>query len=115
MKVQEMKDIAKYLYDAEVNQNEIDKITITKAPRLTVDEAYQIQDQLTQLKIKAGHEIYAPKLGLTSPAKMKQMNVKDPIYGYVFDYMVVDNKGSFSVNDYIQPRVEPEISIVMKN
>ena len=98
-----------------MNQNEIEKITITKAPRLTVAEAYQIQDQLTQLKLQDGHEIFAPKLGLTSPAKMKQMNVDDPIYGYVFNYMVVENEGSFSVKDYIHARVEPEISLVMKN
>lgn len=115
MNEQQILDIAEYLYDAEVNQNEIEKITITKAPRLTVAEAYQIQDRLTQLKLKNGHEIFAPKLGLTSPAKMKQMNVEDPIYGYVFDYMVVENEGSFSMNDYIHARIEPELSIVMKN
>lgn len=69
---------------------------------------------MTQLKLADGHKIFAPKLGLTSPAKMKQMNVKDPIYGYVFDYMLVANGDSFSVSDYIHARVEPEISIVLK-
>jgi 2-oxo-3-hexenedioate decarboxylase len=115
MDKQRVLDIAQYLYEAEIKQNEIEKITITKAPRLTVAEAYQIQDQLTDLKLKDGHTVFAPKLGLTSRAKMKQMKVDDPIYGYVFDYMVVENEGTFSINDYIHARVEPEIAVVMKN
>lgn len=114
MDAQELKDIAKYLYESEMNLTEIEKITITKAPRLTAEEAYQIQDYMTQMKLDDGHEIFAPKLGLTSLPKMEQMNVKNPIYGYVFDYMVVENNESFSVNEYIHPRVEPEISIVLK-
>ena len=28
-------------------------------------------------------------MGITSEAKMKQMNVENPIYGYIFDYMVI--------------------------
>ena len=115
MDKQEINDIARYLYEAEMNLTEIEKITITKAPELTATEAYQIQDQMTEMKQADGHKIFAPKLGLTSPAKMKQMNVEDPIYGYVFDYMLVENKGQFSVSDYIHARVEPEISIVLKN
>ncbi len=114
MNEQELKDIAKYLYASEMNLNEIEKITITKAPRLTAEEAYRIQDYMTQMKIDDGHKVFAPKLGLTSLPKMKQMNVEDPIYGYVFDYMLVENEGSFSVNDYIHARVEPEIALVLK-
>lgn len=114
MNKHKLKDIAQGLYDAEVNRSEIEKITITKAPDLTTEEAYQIQDQLAQLKLKDGHKIYAPKLGLTSPAKMMQMDVENPIYGYVFDYMVIENNGSFSVDEYIHARVEPEISLVLK-
>ena len=45
---------------------------------------------------------------------MKQMNVDDPIYGYVFDYMVVENGGNLSlVSTYIHPKVEPEIGFVI--
>lgn len=114
MKQEQIDELAKYLYDAERQLTEIEKITLSKAPDLTAEEAYQIQNRMTQLKLADGHKIYAPKLGLTSPAKMKQMNVEDPIYGYVFDYMLVENGGQFSINDYMHARVEPEISIVLK-
>lgn len=33
------------------------------------------------------------KMGITSEAKMKQMNIDEPIYGAVFDYMRVPNQG----------------------
>lgn len=114
MDLQQIDELARYLYDAEMSQTEIAKITISKAPNLTAEQAYQIQNRMTEMKLADGYKIFAPKLGLTSPAKMKQMNVEDPIYGYVFDYMLVENNGSFSVNDYIHARVEPEIAIVLK-
>jgi len=115
MTEQEIMDIAKHLYDAEKNRKDIDKITNTKALELTVAEAYQIQNQLIQLRLADGHDIYAPKLGLTSPAKMEQMNVDHPIYGYVFSDMLVENNGSVSLDDYIHARVEPEIAVVLKD
>lgn len=115
MNKQQIEELARYLYDAEMNLTEIEKITIEKAPNLTAEEAYQIQNRMTEMKLADGHKIFAPKLGLTSPAKMKQMNVKDPIYGFVFDYMLVENNGTFSVDDYIHARIEPEISIILKN
>lgn len=108
-------DIAQYLYDAELNRQETDKITLQKAPEISIAEAYQIQKQLNQLKVADGQKIYAPKLGLTSPAKMKQMNVDHPIYGYVFYYMLVKNFGEIHLRDYIHARVEPEIAVVLKN
>lgn len=114
MDLQQINELANYLYEAEMNLIEIEKITISKAPNLTAVEAYQIQNRMTEMKLADGYEIFAPKLGLTSPAKMKQMNVTDPIYGYVFTYMLVENNGTFRMSDYIHARVEPEISIILK-
>jgi len=107
--------IAQYLYEAELKQTAVEKITNSKQADLSVHEAYQIQQRLNQLKKTDGYRIYAPKLGLTSPAKMAQMQVDHPIYGYVFYYMLMKNNEKFSLSGYIQPRVEPEIAVVLKN
>lgn len=115
MNKEEVNNLAQHLYDAELNQTAIDKITVSNKPDLSIEEAYQIQQQLNKLRIANGHRVFAPKLGLTSPAKMKQMNVEHPIYGYVFYSMLVSNNKEFSIHDYIQPRVEPEISVILKN
>src|SRR5699024_1508063 len=77
-------------------------------------EAYLVQEELIQEKLTEGKKIIGPKMGITSEAKMKQMNVDDPIYGYVFDYMVVEGGGSISVSDYVHPIVELEIGFILK-
>lgn len=109
-----IKETAKHLYDAEKNKQDIKKITAERLPNLTIEEAYGIQAELVNQKLADGHSIVGPKMGLTSEAKLKQMNVTDPIYGYVFDYMVVDEGDSISVKDYIHPKAEPEIGFVLK-
>ncbi|RAI21140.1 2-keto-4-pentenoate hydratase, partial [Rhodobium orientis] len=53
------------------------------------------------------------KMGLTSRAKMKQMNVEEPIYGYIFEDMIVPNGGSIRMNELIHPKVEAEIAFVL--
>ena len=44
---------------------------------------------------------------------MVQMNVDQPIYGYIFDYMVVPDKGQLSMKELIHPKIEAEIAFVM--
>jgi 2-oxo-3-hexenedioate decarboxylase len=107
------KDTAIFLNNAELEKREIFKITSDKHPDLTVEDAYLIQEELVQLKLDAGHKILGPKMGLTSQAKMKQMNVEEPIYGYVFDYMVLPEGGDVVMSDLIHPKVEAEVAFVL--
>jgi 2-oxo-3-hexenedioate decarboxylase len=106
-----IKEIAQFLVRAEVEKKEVTRIT-EKYPDLTFETAYEIQEQIVQLKLDAGYRIVGPKMGLTSQAKMKQMNVSDPIYGYIFDYMIV-NGFEISLKDFIHPKVEAEIAFVL--
>lgn len=110
-----IQETAKYLYDAEKNKQDITKITAERLPNLTIKEAYVIQEELVKQKLDDGHKIVGPKMGLTSEAKLKQMNVTDPIYGYVFDYMIVNDGDLVDMKDYIHPKAEPEIGFVLKS
>ncbi len=65
------------------------------------------------MKLQEGKRMIGPKMGLTSKAKMVQMNVNEPIYGYVFDYMVIENGGQLHLKDQIHPKVEAEIAFVI--
>ncbi|MDQ1003513.1 2-oxo-3-hexenedioate decarboxylase [Neobacillus niacini] len=105
------KQIADYLEAAELEKREVVKITKTIKPDLTVAEAYQAQELLVQKKLDQGHKIIGPKMGLTSKAKWDQMGVSEPIYGYIFDYMLVDNGGV--VPFQIHPKVEAEIAFLI--
>lgn len=77
------KDLASHLLACEENVQDTVKVTKEMAPDLTIEEAYLVQEQLVQMKLDKGLTIVGPKMGLTSKAKLTQMNVDEPIYGYV--------------------------------
>jgi len=103
--------IARFLVAAEEERREVNRITL-EHPHLSVKDGYQIQEELVLIKLETGCEIVGPKMGLTSQAKMKQMNVNEPIYGYVFDYMVAHGQ-EISLSECIHPKVEAEIAFVL--
>jgi 2-oxo-3-hexenedioate decarboxylase len=102
---------AVWLNAAELEKREVIRIT-ENYPDLSIEEAYAIQERLVRLKLEAGFRIVGPKMGLTSRPKMQQMGVEEPIYGYIFDYMVAGN-GELSMSELIHPKVEAEIAFVL--
>ncbi|WP_123039636.1 2-keto-4-pentenoate hydratase [Cohnella candidum] len=107
----EIRKLGLYLLDAQENRREVPKIT-NDYPDLTVGDAYEVQEQIVHRKLEQGLRIVGPKMGLTSQAKMKQMGVNDPIYGYIFDNMV-ESGPDISLSRYIHPKVEAEIAFVL--
>src|SRR5699024_4881513 len=114
MDQQLIKKLANYVHRAEKEKREFVKITADLYPDLTIEEAYLVQAELIQETLSEGKKIIGPTLRITSEESMKQAKVDDPIYGYVFDYMVVEEGDSISVSDYIHPKVEPEIGFILK-
>ncbi|MCX7623659.1 MAG: 4-oxalocrotonate decarboxylase [Thermomicrobium sp.] len=70
--------------------------------------AYRVQEASF-----AGEEIVGYKLGLVSPAKQKQMAVSSPIYGRISRAML--REGTISLGEFVQPRVEPELAVVLRD
>jgi 2-oxo-3-hexenedioate decarboxylase len=106
------KATAEFLHQAEIEKREVLRIT-SDYPDMTVEEAYRVQEELVAIKLAQGHRIIGPKMGLTSQAKMKQMGVEEPIYGYIFDYMVVPEGGAIKMDELIHPKVEAEIAFIL--
>lgn len=113
MNATQIQEIANYLVAGEVERKEVKKVTAELKPDLTVEEGYLVQEKIVSMKLAEGRKIVGPKMGLTSQAKMQQMNVDEPIYGYVFDYMLIDNGGEASLSDLIHPKVEAEIAFII--
>ena len=80
------------------------------SPELTVDAAYDIQDLIIAKHEASGAKITAAKLGLTSVAKQRQMNVAEPLYGWFTDRMDLSTDREIPVGRFIQPRAEPEVA-----
>ncbi len=61
------------------------------------DDAYAIQDVILQRKLARGARVVGLKAGLTSHAKMKQMGVTDPVFGFLVDDYVVSEGATVNV------------------
>jgi 2-oxo-3-hexenedioate decarboxylase len=105
--------LAEHLENAELNARDVTKIT-DDHPDMDWDDAYAIQDEIRRRKEARGNRTAGLKCGLTSFAKMKQMGVETPVFGFVSDYMARPDGSEIKVSELIHPKVEAEICIVTK-
>jgi 2-oxo-3-hexenedioate decarboxylase len=110
--MQDYRVLAEYLIKAEKQKQAVSCIS-DKVKHFNLEMGYKVQQELVKSKVEAGHKVTAYKMGLTSQAKMKQMKVDTPIYGYIFDYMNVPDKGRIRMEDVIHPKVEAEIAFIL--
>ncbi len=100
------------LWDAIGRREAITPLT-ADLPELTVDAAYEIQDVVVARYEAAGDPVTALKLGLTSRAKQTQMQVTEPLYGWLTASMALDVGEPLATDTLIQPRAEPEIAFLL--
>lgn len=100
----------------QLQQDLADRIRAARAARtpipsggtdLPLEAAYRVQEVLG-----AGRVLRGFKLGLLSEAKQRQMGIREPIYGRVYADMIAD--GSLPLQRFVQPRVEPELAVLLR-
>ncbi|MGO4328605.1 2-oxo-3-hexenedioate decarboxylase [Cupriavidus sp. 2TAF22] len=106
--------LAEFLENAELTREPVRKITDTH-PDMDWDDAYAIQDAIRARKQARGTRIAGLKMGLTSFAKMRQMGVTEPVYGFLTDYGACMDGGAIDTAALIHPKVEAEIAFVLKH
>ena len=87
-----MKQLAEHLDNCQLNQQDTLKIT-EQHPDMDWDDAYAIQDEIRARKLARGLKVVGLKAGLTSFAKMKQMGVEVPVFGFMTDDYTVQDGG----------------------
>ncbi|OYU99048.1 MAG: 2-oxo-3-hexenedioate decarboxylase [Burkholderiales bacterium PBB5] len=105
--------LAEHLETCELQARDTPKIT-DEHPGMDWDDAYAIQDEILRRKLARGARLIGLKAGLTSHAKMKQMGVDTPVFGFLVDSFSVSEGAEVKVKDLIHPKVEPEIAFVLK-
>ena len=106
--------LAERLDKAALDRKAVTKIT-NEFPDMGWDDAYLIQDALkARVKGRGQDCSLLFKAGLTSRAKMLQMGVSEPVFGFLQPQGEVANGGSVPVSNFIHPRVEAEIAIRLK-
>jgi len=105
--------VAKIVDDAANNATAIEQLS-GQGFELTLEQAYQVQNQSLAFRLDRGEKQVGIKMGFTSRAKMIQMGVEDMIWGLLTDDMSTEGGGETSFAKYIPPRVEPEIAFLLK-
>jgi 2-oxo-3-hexenedioate decarboxylase len=103
--------LAEHLENAELQAYEVTKIT-DDYPNMTFTDATDVQWEIRRRKMSRGHKVVGMKMGLTSWAKMKQMGVEMPCYGFLADYFSLPDGAQVPFDKLIHPKVEAEIAFV---
>lgn len=106
------KKLAEELRNAEKNGVQIAPLT-DAYPEMTVEDAYRIQLENAAARIQDGEKLIGMKIGLTSQAMQKLLNVDRPDYGHLFKDMLLTDGEVCHVSGLIQPRAEGEVSFCL--
>lgn len=102
-------ELARLLDTARLERREVPPLTRAHA-NLSMVDAYSIQAEGLRLRVARGERVVGLKMGLTSEAKRRQMNLDSPVYGVLTDRMQVPAGGVVHVGQGIHPKIEPEIA-----
>jgi 2-oxo-3-hexenedioate decarboxylase len=102
-------ELARLLDEARLEAREIAPLT-RQHPDLTLRDAYAIQAEGIRLRAARGERVVGLKMGLTSEAKRRQMNLDSPVYGVLTDRMRVPANGTLRLQGAIHPKIEPELA-----
>lgn len=86
-------------------------------PDIEIDDAYHISLGILQRRLAAGDRLVGKKIGVTSAAVQRMLNVHQPDFGFITQQMWFANDAeiSLSANKLIQPRAEGEIAFRLKH
>jgi 2-keto-4-pentenoate hydratase len=109
----DIKALAKELLESQRTRVPVASLT-ERFPDITVEQAYHIQLENIQTRLKEGRRVVGKKIGLTSKAMQQLFNVYEPDYGHLLDDMVVLTGGVVPTEQLMQPRCEGEIAFLLK-
>ena len=82
-------------------------------PDMTLEDAYACQQAWVDLQVAGGSRILGHKIGLTSRAMQLAMNIDEPDFGALLDYMFFENGSRLEVAQFNDPKIEVELAFVL--
>lgn len=104
---------AHVLHEARLARKSVPYLSLSQ--KFSAAEAYAIQEKQLEMRLANGETQIGWKMGLTSEAKRKQMNLFSPLYGHLTDRMRIPNESAFSMDHNIHPKIEPEIAFEIQS
>ncbi|NLP64845.1 fumarylacetoacetate hydrolase family protein [Paraburkholderia sacchari] len=115
MELNLIRSLGDELFHALRNRSTVSPLS-QRYPDMTIEDAYHVSAHLLELRRGASELVVGKKIGVTSEAVQKMLNVHQPDFGFLTDAMRFENGAeiSFSKTGLIQPRAEGEIAFVLK-
>lgn len=82
-------------------------------PDMTIEDAYAIQNAWMQLKLRNGRTVKGHKIGLTSKAMQRAVNIAEPDYGTLLDDMFYRDGSVIPADQFLQLKIEAELAFVL--
>jgi 2-keto-4-pentenoate hydratase len=80
--------------------------------RLSIEQAYQVQEKVSEKRINKGEKVAGYKVGCTSKAIQEQFGLREPIYAQLFEPYIFKDGSEIFWKDYVNCAIEPEIVLV---
>jgi len=88
---------------------------IERDPSLSIDDAYRISLNFLKRRLGEGERVVGKKIGVTSKAVQDMLGVHQPDFGFLTDWMQVDEEIDVDAKALIAPRAEAEIAFILKD
>ncbi|GAD22726.1 2-oxo-hept-4-ene-1,7-dioate hydratase [Acidovorax sp. MR-S7] len=82
-------------------------------PGMGIDDAYAVQAAWMDLKLRQGRRVLGHKIGLTSKAMQRAVNIGEPDFGTLLDDMFYRDGAAISTEKFLQLRIEAELAFVL--
>lgn len=83
-------------------------------PDIAIEDSYAISSAVADAMVGKGAKIVGHKVGLTSKAMQAASKIDEPDFGYLFNDQVMSDGAVVKFEDFCVPRVEPELTFVLK-
>lgn len=104
--------LAGVIDEAQLGGRTLTKLT-DEYPDMDLADGYAVQDALRRRYLARGDRVVGFKCGLTSKAKMEQMGVDEPGYGFLTSAMWRPDGEEIAIAELIHPKVEAEVAFVL--
>jgi 2-oxopent-4-enoate/cis-2-oxohex-4-enoate hydratase len=113
MTVADAESLGEELYAALRSRRTVAPIT-ERFPGFSIDEAYRASKRMLDLRLADGERVIGKKIGVTSEAVQKMLDVHQPDFGFLTDAMRFEDGATIPIGStLIQPRAEGEIAFIL--
>jgi 2-keto-4-pentenoate hydratase len=106
--------MAAALYEARRTRVPIGPL-VDEEPSMTMEDGYAVQKGIVRRYLDDGDRIVGYKLGLTSKPMQEMLGVDSPDFAPVMASHVIDDGAAIPASDYIEPKLEAELALVLKD